>query len=213
MASARPTINDRRNVGARVRHPRRSPRARRKKPCSANICAQRTLRSRRATGTSGRHARRQCLPLLWLSQLPSLWISSTFALLTFSQPLHVSKGPPDQFLNTFVIGLWRFRKSFEKEAPLLHDLDPCPCRLRTHLVFEVFVLRLIPTDCGRMITGLPSSAFGLQFFRRGPSPVEVDRFAGHAAKPESPARRALDGCGSEIPPGGVIHRYPGARCR
>ncbi len=204
---------DRRNVDARVRHPRRSPRARRKKPCSANILAHRTLRSRRATGTSGRHARQQCLPLLWLSQLPRLWISSSFALLSFSQPLHVASCALDEFLNALIAGIRRYRIPFEKEPPLLHHLDPCPCRFRQYLVFETSEMRLCQGHQGRRVVRRSPPHFRLMPCGCGPASVEMDRGIGHRSALAETSELLPAGQDSRAPDTALILRSPGARFR
>ena len=211
MASARPTINDRRNVGARVRHPRRSPRARRKKPCSANICAHRSLRSRRATGTSGRHARRQCRPLPSQSGFPRPLISSSLALLTLPQPLHVSNGPPDQFLNSFIAGRRCCRIPFEKEPPLLHHFDPCPRRFPQHLVFEATEMRLRRGNQRRGVVRRSPPHLRLKSAGHSPATVKIDRGIRHGNAPKALPRPACGRTWCRIADPQVILRCPGAR--
>ncbi|SDD87123.1 hypothetical protein SAMN04488239_11181 [Ruegeria marina] len=191
MASARPTTFDRRNAGAHVRHPRRSPLARRKKPCSANIFARRTPRSRRATCISGRRVRRQCRPLPLQSGFPRPLISSSLALLTLPQPLHVSNGPPDQFLNAFIVGRRCCRIPFEKEPPLLHHLDPCSRRFRQHLVFETTEVRLCRAYPRRGVARRSPPHFRLMSAGLCPATVKIDRVIRHSNAPKKPHHGSL----------------------
>lgn len=213
MASARPRTFDRRNGGGHVRYPRRLPRARRQIPCIANRYARRTPRSRRVNGTSGRHARQQCLPLPARSGFPRPLMSSSLALLTLPQALHVSNGPPDPFLNAFIAGRQCCRILLEKEPPLLHHLDPCRGGFCRYLDFETTelqlrrghqrrgVVRWSPPQCGLMSAGL------------GPATVKINRAFGHGSAPTGPPWPASGRMWCCIAGLHVTLRYPGARFR
>lgn len=208
---AGPRTTDRRNAFARVRNLRELPRARRPIPCISNICAHRTLRSRRATGTSGRHARRQYRRSPSQPGLLRPLISSSLALLTLPQPLQVYNGPPDQFLNSFTAGRRRCRIPFEKEPPLLHHFDPCPRRFHQHLVFEATEMRLRRGDQRRGVVRRSPPHLRLMSTGHSPATVQVDRVIRHANAPKALPRPAFDRTWCHIADPQVILRCPGAR--
>jgi hypothetical protein len=116
----------------------------------------------------------------------------SFPLLAFSQSLHVAKGALDEFLNAFISSLRRRRIAGEKEPTLFHDFDPRPRRLRQHLIFDAFKVRLL-RECMRWlaISGAPSH-FRLTLSSNGPSAVEIDRVIGHFGIPPIQRRPAND---------------------
>lgn len=212
MASARLTTIGCRNAGAHVRHPRRLPRARRQIPCTANIPARRTPRSRRMICISGRHGLRQCLPLPSRSRCPRL-LSLSLALLAFSQPLHVSNGPLDQFLNAFIAGRRCCRIPLEKEPPFLHHLDPCSRRFRQHLAFEKTEVRLRRGYRRRgFVCGSPPH-LRLMSAGLGPATVQINWVIGHGSAPKAPQRPACGRKRCRIANPQVILRCLGARFR
>ena len=211
MASAGPRTTDRRNAFAHVRNPRKLPSARRKKPCSANTLAHRTPRSRRASGTSGRHARRRYRRSPLQPGFLRPLISSSLALLTLPQPLHVSNGPPDQFLNSFIAGRRCCRIPFEKEPPLLHHFDPCPRRFPQHLVFEATKMRLRRGSQRRGAVRRSPPHLRLKSVGHSPANVKIDRGIRHGNAPKALPRPACSRTWCRIADPQVILRCPGAR--
>ena len=164
---------DRPSAADPVRCPRELPTARRPIPCNGNISVHRTPRSRRSTCISGRPVRRRCRPSPWLSRnrFPLIW--SSFPLLAFFQSFPVAERALYQCLNAFIAGLGRHRVSVEKEPPFVQDFGPCPRRLREHLIFEVFKVKL-PRACRwwLAVRGSPSH-FRRMLSGTAPSAVEI----------------------------------------
>lgn len=98
----------------------------------------------------------------------------------------------DAFLNAFVSGLGRRRVTVGKESPFFQDFGPRPPRLRQHLIFEAFKMRLLRENKGvPAVRGAPSHLAPTLFGRR-PVAVEIDRVVDHRGIPPIPRWKAND---------------------
>lgn len=188
MASLRLTTAVRRIGVARFHHNRAGRCARQMIFCSVDISFRRTLHSRILRGNSGKVDWPRCHPALL-----RFWTYASLALLQFPKTLHIPNRAPNEDRNAFIIGTGRCRITFEQESPLLHGLDPCLCRIRKHLVFEAFQMRLRRWHRRQPAMGGSPPFFCVMSFSRSPATVKIDRVISHGSVSISAERLSLTG--------------------